>query len=248
LYHFHHAQVLYEPKIPINRLRIMDHMAFDNVKFFNVTPDENGDFTVKTPVVLNHSLEHLSHYIWLGDMDVNENKFQGAGLELLGEHLNVLYDQYANLIKRLAHVPDNTHGSFSFKREMLARADPVWGMLTKVSQTEMLAEAAVIMANGPAATPVSEFQTDANGLLTQDQATAFVNTLEAVDVSTIDASDKCPHCWGTWDEETDNNNSPVRLPCADGQHILGFDCLVEILTAVGPLCPLCRVNILSLST
>jgi hypothetical protein len=84
-----------------------------------------------------------------------------------------------------------------------------------------------------------------NGQLNHHDAVAFVSTLEAVDLSALDASDRCPHYWSNWGEDTEINNSPIRLPCANGQHIFGFDCLVEILTAVGPLCPICRVNIVT---
>jgi hypothetical protein len=125
--------------------------------------------------------------------------------------------------------PGNTVDTFSFEVGIGARADPVTGI---IGPTELLVEGEI---------KITRFT---NGLLTRGQAVASVNALEALDVSTINASDKCPHCWATWDEETDNyNNSPVCLPCADGQHVLGFDCLVEILTAVGPLYPLCRINI-----
>jgi hypothetical protein len=83
--------------------------------------------------------------------------------------------------------------------------------------------------------------------LTADQAQAFVSALPKVDVATIAKSDqRCSHCWSDFDEVKDGiNNLPVQLPC-DHRHLLGHDCLVEVLTSMGSLCPLCRVNIVAL--
>jgi hypothetical protein len=83
--------------------------------------------------------------------------------------------------------------------------------------------------------------------LTAEQAQAFVSALPKVDVATIAKSDqRCNHCWSDFDEvEEGINNLPVQLPC-DHRHLLGHDCLVEVLTSMGNLCPLCRVDIVAL--
>ena len=87
-------------------------------------------------------------------------------------------------------------------------------------------------------------QTD---LLTREQATNLVDALPKVDVAAISKDDmKCMHCWANFDEVEDGvNNEPVQLPC-DNRHLLGRDCLIEILSSVGPLCPLCRVDIVAM--
>jgi hypothetical protein len=83
-------------------------------------------------------------------------------------------------------------------------------------------------------------------LMTKDEATTFVDALAKVDVAGIprDAI-RCGHCWSNFDVEEGINNSPVRLPC-DDRHVLGRGCLVEILSSLGPLCSMCRVNIVVL--
>jgi hypothetical protein len=54
------------------------------------------------------------------------------------------------------------------------------------------------------------------------------------------------HCWANFDEvEEGLNNEPVQLPC-DPRHMLGRDCLIEVLVNTGPLCPLCRVDIVAM--
>jgi len=87
-------------------------------------------------------------------------------------------------------------------------------------------------------------QTD---LLTREQASDLVDSLPKVDVAAISKDDmKCMHCWADFDEvEEGVNNEPVQLPC-DNRHLLGRDCLIEILSSVGPLCPLCRVDIVAM--
>jgi hypothetical protein len=83
-------------------------------------------------------------------------------------------------------------------------------------------------------------------LLTRDEATTFVNALVRVDISSIprDAM-RCSHCWGDFDEVQEGaDNTPRQLPC-DHRHMLGRDCLIEILTT-SRLCPLCRVDIVAM--
>jgi hypothetical protein len=88
---------------------------------------------------------------------------------------------------------------------------------------------------------------DDSGLLTQEEAVSFVDALQEADVASIPRdSIRCNHCWSDFDEvEEGVNNLPVHLPC-DSRHMLGRDCLIAILTSTGPLCPLCRVDIVAL--
>jgi hypothetical protein len=84
-------------------------------------------------------------------------------------------------------------------------------------------------------------------LLTRDEATYFVDALQKADVADLlRDSIRCSHCWSDFDEvEEGVNNLPVQLPC-DSRHLLGRDCLIEILTSMGPLCTLCRVDIVAI--
>jgi hypothetical protein len=83
-------------------------------------------------------------------------------------------------------------------------------------------------------------------LLTRDEATSFVNALIQVDISSISRdSMRCSYCWNDFDEvEEGVDNKPTQLPC-DHRHILGRDCLIEILTT-SRLCPQCRVDIVAM--
>ncbi|KAF1917322.1 hypothetical protein BDU57DRAFT_537017 [Ampelomyces quisqualis] len=84
-------------------------------------------------------------------------------------------------------------------------------------------------------------------LMPREEAAAFVDALVKVNVADI-ARDRmrCSHCWADFDEvEEGIDNSPVSLPC-DPRHVLGRDCLVEVLSSMGPLCPICRVDIVAL--
>ncbi|KAH7065980.1 hypothetical protein BKA63DRAFT_168436 [Paraphoma chrysanthemicola] len=108
-------------------------------------------------------------------------------------------------------------------------------------------------------------------------ATAFVDSLEQVDISTIPAEDmKCPHCWlpfGTTDDddpsfvwapdpedtpELAERNAALReLPFCRANndpvrtpcgHIVGRDCLIRSMEEVNTLCPTCRQELLSQPT
>jgi hypothetical protein len=84
-------------------------------------------------------------------------------------------------------------------------------------------------------------------VLKMDAAIVFVDALKKVDVASIPRdSMRCSHCWGDFDTVDEGiNNLPVQLPC-DSRHMLGRACLIEVLTKTGPLCPLCRVDIVAL--
>ncbi|KAH7065919.1 hypothetical protein BKA63DRAFT_524872 [Paraphoma chrysanthemicola] len=74
----------------------------------------------------------------------------------------------------------------------------------------------------------------------QAKASEFVDTLEKVEIASIVKEDsKCPHCWGRWDEEDDENRckDPVKTPCG---HLFGRACLVTALTGNRLRCPMCR--------
>jgi hypothetical protein len=88
---------------------------------------------------------------------------------------------------------------------------------------------------------------DLPSVLAQEQAVAFVDTLQQADVANIPRdSMRCPTCWSDFDEvEEGVDNLPVHLPC-DSRHMLGRDCLIAILTGTGTLCPICRVDIVAL--
>lgn len=79
-------------------------------------------------------------------------------------------------------------------------------------------------------------------LMTRDEATAWVDTLQKANVADIphDAM-RCGHCWADFDEAPEDgvNNEPIHIPC-DSRHLLGRDCLIEILATMGPLRPICR--------
>jgi hypothetical protein len=77
--------------------------------------------------------------------------------------------------------------------------------------------------------------------LPREQAVRFANGLEEVSVHAEDLPPHCVVCWCEWGEDTENDNTPVRLPCPGG-HVLGRDCLVEHLQ-MSRLCPLCRANV-----
>ncbi|CAO2651533.1 Nn.00g041030.m01.CDS01 [Neocucurbitaria sp. VM-36] len=82
----------------------------------------------------------------------------------------------------------------------------------------------------------------------REDAVAFVNALPTVDISTIPRADmRCPHCWADFDEDVEGyNNEPKRAPCCGKW--FGVDCFVEFLEGTGPLCPLCRQDMLAAST
>ncbi|KAL5117587.1 hypothetical protein ACEQ8H_004480 [Pleosporales sp. CAS-2024a] len=86
-------------------------------------------------------------------------------------------------------------------------------------------------------------------LMAPSQAVAFVDTLEKGNLADIPKEDmRCSHCWSDFDDDADDegvDNSPVQLPC-HRRHRIGRDCLIEILCKTGPLCPLCRVDIVEL--
>jgi len=87
-----------------------------------------------------------------------------------------------------------------------------------------------------------------SGVISRLEAITLVDKLKKVDVADIAREDmKCMHCWGQFDEvEEGIDNLPVQLPC-DSRHLLGRDCLIDILVETCPLCPLCRVDIVALS-
>jgi hypothetical protein len=86
------------------------------------------------------------------------------------------------------------------------------------------------------------------GVISRLEATTLVDKLKKVDLADIARENmKCMHCWCQFDEvEEGVDNLPVQLPC-DSRHMLGRDCLIDILVKTGPLCPLCRVDIVALS-
>lgn len=79
-----------------------------------------------------------------------------------------------------------------------------------------------------------------------EDAVAFVDALPTVDISTIPRDDiRCPHCWADFDEDISGySNEPKLTPCCRKR--FGKDCLVESLEGTGPLCPLCRQDLLEL--
>jgi hypothetical protein len=197
------------PAAGIMDVHVMDeHLGRAAIPYFSVT----GSGITFTPA------EFLAHLAAIG---------AGGGLGGLMELLRVLYEQKTSTfaflgghILPLIYLPGAAPALF----ELILHCTNWTGVVNMDCLDQSIA--INLGAIGPD-----------NWLLTHYQAIARVGSFEAVDIETIDASDKYPHCSITWDEETDNNKAPVRLPCASGQHIIGFDCLVEILTAVGPPCP-----------
>ncbi|KAH7067765.1 hypothetical protein FB567DRAFT_615817 [Paraphoma chrysanthemicola] len=76
--------------------------------------------------------------------------------------------------------------------------------------------------------------------ISQAKVKKLVDTLEKVEIAGIAKEDgKCPHCWGRWDAEDEENGckDPVKTLCG---HVFGRACLVTALTGTRLRCPMCR--------
>lgn len=106
--------------------------------------------------------------------------------------------------------------------------------------------------NGMAFLQAARNDTDEPKTMTRYEATAWVDALKKADVAAIpryeESAMRCSHCWCDWDEVVDSrNNESVHLPCND-RHMLGRDCLIDILVVMEPLCPICRRDMVEITT
>ncbi|KAH8724304.1 hypothetical protein GQ44DRAFT_760419 [Phaeosphaeriaceae sp. PMI808] len=95
---------------------------------------------------------------------------------------------------------------------------------------------------------VEDYRAFREGRITRLGATTFADALPRVDISMIAQENmKCPFCWANFDQVVEGlDNTPARLPC-NPLHVFGRDCVIRCLLSTGPLCPLCRVNVIEVA-